>query len=83
MSKSGQRFTEIARAHVTDTRDVVLSKTQSGTVLMAQQIKVTEGKRTHNIFLQGAFEIPSYEALIDLRQAIDIAINEMAPKTQM
>ena len=78
MSKSGQRFTELARAHVTDTRDVVLSKTQSGTVLMAQQIKVTEGKRMHNIFLQGAFEIPTVEALVDLRNSIDIAIEEMS-----
>ena len=77
MSKSGQRFTEIARAHVTDTRDVVLSKTQSGTVLMAQQIKACEGKRTHNIFLQGAFEFPTIEGLIDLREAVDAAIEFM------
>lgn len=78
MSKSGQRFTEIARAQVTDTRDIVVSKTQSGTILMAQQIKVSEGKRTHNIFLQGAFEIPTLDALIDLKATIEKAIDEMA-----
>lgn len=77
MSKTGQRFTEIARAHITDTRDVVISKTQSGTVLMAQQIKVTEGKRTHNIFLQGAIEFPSLEGLAGLGSAIEAAIEEM------
>lgn len=76
-NKSTQRFTELSRARVTEARDVVFSKTQSGTVLMAQQLKACEGKRVHNIFLQGAFEFPTVEALKELRNALDLAISEM------
>lgn len=73
-NRQGQRFTELARAKVSDSRDVVISKTQSGTVLMAQQLKVSEGKSVHNIFLKGAIEVQSLEGLYELRDAVNMAI---------
>ena len=73
-NRQGQRFTELARAKVSDSRDVVISKTQSGTILMAQQLKVSEGKSVHNIFLKGAIEVQSLEGLYELRDAVNLAI---------
>lgn len=74
MSKTTPRFTEVAKAKVNDSRNIVLSKTQTGSILMAQQIKVAEGKKVHNVFLQGAIELPTVESLYELRDAINLAI---------
>lgn len=74
MMSNVQRFTELSRANINDNRDIVISLTQSGTVVMAQQLNVAEGKTIHGIFLKGAFEIPTIDALYRLRDAVDKAI---------
>ena len=74
------RFTEMATAKISDTRNLVISQTQTGTFVMAQQLEVQEGKKKHAIFMQGAVEITSLAGLYELRDAINVCIHEVESK---
>ena len=77
MKTSGKaRFTELAVAKISDTRNLVISQTQTDTFVMAQQLEVQEGKKKHSIFMQGAIEINSLEGLLSLRDAINLCIEK-------
>ena len=79
-NNSKPRFTEMATAKISDTRNLVISETQTGTFVMAQQLEVQEGKKKHNIFMQGAIEITSLNGLYELRDAINVCIHEVESK---
>ena len=73
----GPRFVEVSKAKISDTRNVVISKTTNGSVIMAQQLVVKEGNYTHNVFIKGAIELPSKEAIVELRDALNVCISAL------
>lgn len=77
MSETSARFTEIAKAQISENKNLVFSETQQGTIVMAQQLVVKEGKKTHNIFLKGAIEVTSVDSLYQLRDAINACIRHV------
>lgn len=70
------RFTELAKCKISDTRNIVISRADNGNVIIAQQIEVQEGKGRKCIFLTGAIELQMDSALLDLRNAINMALGE-------
>lgn len=77
MSETSARFTEIAKAQISENKNLVFSETQQGTIVMAQQLVVKEGKKTHNIFLKGAIEVDSIDSLYELRDAVNACIRHI------
>lgn len=80
-NSSKPRFTEMATAKISETRNLVISETQTGSFVMAQQLEVQEGKKKHAIFMQGAIEITTLEGLYELRDAINVCIHEVESKS--
>ena len=80
MANNKPRFVELATAKISDTRNLVISEAQNGSYVMAQQLKVTEGKKQRAIFLQGAIEITSMEGLLELRDALNVCISAIEAK---
>jgi len=70
-------YNEIARAKITETREVVISDCSRGGYTMAQVMAVQEGEVVTPIFMKGAFHIDSVENLYNLRDAISIAIKKI------
>lgn len=81
MSETSARFTEIAKAQISENKNLVFSETQQGTIVMAQQLVVKEGKKTHNIFLKGAIEVDSIDSLYELRDAVNACIQHLDGST--
>lgn len=76
------RFTEMATAKISDTRNLVISETQTGSFVMAQQLEVQEGKKKHAIFMQGAIEVTTLAGLYELRDAINVCIAEVESRAK-
>ena len=55
-------YTEISKAQITDTRNIVISDCSAG------------GKHTNQVYMKGAFHINDISGLISLRDAINLAI---------
>lgn len=70
------KFIELARVKTSDTRNTVISLYDNNSFTMAQQIDINEGNVVTQVYLKGAFQIQSIEHLINLRKAIDEAINK-------
>lgn len=71
-------YEEVAKAKISDTRNVVISKCSAGGYTVAQQISVTEGEGNGvTMFIKGAFHINDLNGLYNLRDALTIAINEI------
>lgn len=81
-SNSKPRFTEMATAKISDTRNLVISETQTGSFVMAQQLEVQEGKKKHSIFMQGAIEVTTLQGLYELRDAINVCIGEVESRSK-
>lgn len=74
MAKTKVEYSEISRAKVTDSRNVVISNCNKGGFTIAQQLEAKEGEKTTSVFLKGAFHIDSLHGLYNLRDAINLAI---------
>lgn len=76
MARSEVKYTEIAKAEVTATRNVVISSCSKGGFTIAQQLVAKEdsGKDT-TVYLKGAFHVDSVDGLYNLRDAINAAIH--------
>ena len=74
MAKSKIEYTEIARARVTDSRNVVISTCSKGGFTIAQQLEAKEGDKTTSVFLKGAFHVDDIHGLYNIRDAINLAI---------
>jgi hypothetical protein len=78
-----QSFTELAKAKIQDTRNLVISKTSVGQYTIGQQIMVQEGRKKTTLFLKGAIHVNDLEGLYNLRDALNEAIqHEEDEKTQ-
>lgn len=74
MSKSKIEYSEISRARVTESRNIVVSSCSKGGFTIAQQLMAKENDKTTSVFLKGAFHIDDVEGLYNLRDAINVAI---------
>jgi len=70
-------FKELSRAKIQDTRSLVVSSNSiTSGFTIAQQLSVQEGNRKIEIFLKGAIHIDSIDGLIELRDALNEAIEK-------
>lgn len=73
-------FKELAIAKIDDKRNIVISKfeneKQNG-ITLAQQVEVEEGRKTFKVYLKNAIQLKNVDALYSLRDAINLAINEL------
>lgn len=74
MAKSKIEYTEISRAKVTDSRNIVISSCSKGGFTIAQQLEAKENDKTTSVFLKGAFHIDDLHGLYNLRDAVNLAI---------
>ena len=73
------RFNELAKAKITDNRNLVISEREAGGLTLAQQLVVDEGKHRTFVFLQGAVNT-DLEGLIEVRDAINEALEKLSHK---
>lgn len=74
MAKNKVEHTEIARAAVTESRNVVISDCSAGGYTIAQQVVAQEGDREIPVFMKGAFHIDDIHGLYNLRDSLNLAI---------
>lgn len=74
MAKTKIGYTELSRAKVTDSRNVVISGCSKGGFTIAQQLEAKENDKTTSVFLKGAFHVDSIHGLYNIRDAINLAI---------
>lgn len=75
MAKSKIEYTELSKAKVTESRNIVVSACSKGGFTIAQQLEVKEnGGKNTNVFLKGAFHVDDVHGLYNLRDAVNLAI---------
>lgn len=74
MAKSRVEYTEISRAKVTDSRNIVISACSKGGFTIAQQLEAKENDKTTSVFLKGAFHVDDLHGLYNIRDAVNLAI---------
>lgn len=74
MAKSKVEYTEISRAKVTDSRNIVISSCSKGGFTIAQQLEAKENDKTTSVFLKGAFHVDDLHGLYNIRDAVNLAI---------
>ena len=74
MAKSKVEYTELSRAKVTDSRNIVVSCCSKGGFTIAQQLEAKENEKTTSVFLKGAFHVDDIHGLYNIRDAINLAI---------
>lgn len=77
MTKSNYEM--LQEAKISDTRTAVISKHAKGGFTIAQRLGMVEDGQTTNVFLKGALHVADVEGLINLREAINKAINMLDP----
>lgn len=75
--KKKMEFTELSKARISDSRNIIISQCDEGFTI-AQQLVTVEGTRPIKIFLKGTLHIESLESLKLLRNTIDDAINKVS-----
>lgn len=72
--KSTIKYTQLSKAKIQPSRNLVISSCSKGGFTLAQQLDVNENGRKTSVFLAGAFIVENLEALYNLRDAINVAI---------
>jgi len=74
-------YKEISNAQISDKRKLVISQhIKDGEpcgFTLAQQMDVVEGKKITKVFLRGGVHIASVENLVNLRDALNVALDEL------
>ena len=74
MAKTKIDYTEISRAKVTDSRNIIISSCNKGGFTIAQQLEAKENDKTTSVFLKGAFHVDDIHGLYNIRDAVNLAI---------
>lgn len=74
MAKSKIEYSELSRAKVTDSRNIVVSSCSKGGFTIAQQLEAKENDKTTSVFMKGAFHVEDIHGLYNLRDAVNLAI---------
>lgn len=71
------RYEEISNARVSDNRSVVISSCSKGGYTMAQRMEISDGKQIVSVFLKGAIHIKDKEGLENVRDAINVVLEQI------
>lgn len=75
MTKNNKiEYTEISKAKVSDSRNIVISSCSKGGFTIAQQLEANENGKITTVFMKGAFHVDDIQGLYELRDAINLAI---------
>lgn len=72
--KNNINYSEISKAKISESRNVVISNCSKGGYTVAQQLIVKENDKSTTVFMKGAFHVDSIEGLYELRDALNLAI---------
>ena len=72
-----KQYYEIAKASISDKRNLVISNCSSGGFTIAQQTLIKEGDKETWMFYRGAISVKDLEHLYNVRDAINIAIQKI------
>lgn len=71
-------FKELSKAKIQESRNLVISKmSDSDSFTLAQQLTVNENGKQTTMFMKGAIHIENLQALYELRNAINEAIDKI------
>ena len=73
-ARSKIEYTEISKAKVTESRNIVISECSKGGFTIAQQLVAKEDDKITTVFMKGAFHVDDIHGLYNLRDAINLAI---------
>lgn len=75
------KYTELAKAKIQKSRNLVISATSKGGFTIAQQLEVNEGNRVTTVFLgKSGMIVDDLEGLYSVRDALNVAIDKMENK---
>lgn len=75
MTKNNRiEYSEISKAKVSDSRNIVISSCSKGGFTIAQQLEANENGKITTVFMKGAFHVDDIQGLYELRDAINLAI---------
>lgn len=72
-----KQYHEIAKASISDKRNLVISNCSTGGFTIAQQTLIKEGDKETWMFYRGAISVKDLEHLYNVRDAINIAIQKI------
>lgn len=78
---SDNAFNELASAEVNTAKELVISQRNKGGFTIGQRINVQDGKKKLGMFLKGAIYVKSIEELINVRDALNLAISKAEKST--
>lgn len=67
-------YKEIAKAKVSDARNIVISECSKGGFTIAQQLEAKEGNKTTTVFMKNAFHVDEVDGLRNLRDALNAVL---------
>ena len=70
-------YDELSKVKIADKRNAVISQCSKGGFTIAQQLEVIEGDKKTNVFLKGALHVETTEGLVNLRDAINVALAQI------
>ena len=82
MYNSKPKYKEIAKAPISDKRNLVISNCSTGGFTIAQQSLVTEGDKETWMFYRGAISIKDLNHLYGVRDALNLAIKKMEERAE-
>ena len=82
MAKNKVEYVELARAKVTDSRNIVISDCSKGGFTIAQQLEAKENDKTTSVFMKGAFHVEDIHGMYNLRDAVNLAIKITEEKAE-
>lgn len=76
--RSGRiKYSEISKAKIKPSRNLVISSCNRGGYTLAQQLEVDEEGRQTSVFLSHAIIVDDVQGLINLRDAINVALDKI------
>lgn len=76
MTMSDNAFKELASAEVNIAKELVISERNKGGFTIGQRILVQDGKKKIGMFLKGAIYVKGLDELINVRDALNLAISK-------
>jgi len=70
-------YKELASACIQDKRDIVISEYSSGGYTLAQRLNVEEGNKKTSIYIKNSIHIDSVDGLLNLRDALNVALEKI------
>ena len=72
------QYTKLSSALIQDNKNLVISECSKGGYTLAQQVVFTEGDgKKSNLYLKGAIHISGKEGLLNLRDALNVALEKI------